>query len=109
LSRLGKEQKTLEAMVGLYCSAKHGPLDGTVCEACRELLDYAAQRLEKCPFGEEKPKCSQCTVHCYKPDMRERVREVMRFAGPRMLTKHPVMAVQHLVQGLGHKSRGAGD
>lgn len=96
-------------MVGLYCAAKHGGVEGEVCQACRELLDYASQRLEKCPFGEEKPKCSQCTVHCYKPDMRERVREVMRFAGPRMLTRHPVMAIQHLVQGVGRKSVGTGD
>ena len=31
--------------------------------------------------------------------MRERVRAVMRYSGPRMLTRHPVLAVAHLADG----------
>jgi len=29
--------------------------------------------------------------------MRERIREVMRYAGPRMISKHPIMAFGHLL------------
>lgn len=37
-----------------------------------------------------------CPVHCYKRDMRERMRQVMRYAGPRMLWVHPVAALRHV-------------
>ena len=69
------------------------------------LLAYARVRLDKCRYGTEKPTCANCPTHCYKPAMRERVREVMRYSGPRMLRKHPVLAVAHLVDG--HKTPGA--
>ncbi len=82
-------------MIDLYCGKNHG---GTIlCADCSELKDYALQRLIQCPFGDEKPACSNCTVHCYKQDMRQRVKEVMRFSGPRMLSKHPYLAVMHLI------------
>lgn len=95
---LGKEKGTISAMVRIYCDGHHryGRGVSDVCDDCRELLDYAFCRLEKCKFGLEKPVCSKCTVHCYKPEMRERVREVMRYAGPRMLLRHPVMAIGHM-------------
>ncbi len=32
--------------------------------------------------------------------MREKIRRVMRYAGPRMLLRHPVMALLHMVDGL---------
>jgi hypothetical protein len=105
--RFAREKKTLEAMIGLYCEGNHGA-DTGVCEQCRPLLDYALARLERCPFGVDKPKCSQCRVHCYKPEMRERIQAVMRFAGPRMLKKHPAMAVRHVYDGLVHRPRGTG-
>jgi hypothetical protein len=69
-----------------------------LCGDCAELLGYANERLAKCPFGPEKGPCSKCRIHCYKPEMRERVREVMRYAGPKMLTKHPILAVGHLLK-----------
>jgi len=50
--------------------------------------------MSRCPFGPDKPTCAKCPIHCYKPQVRERVREVMRFAGPRMLLRHPVLAVR---------------
>lgn len=88
----------MAAMLSIYCRKRHGQGD-TLCDACRELLDYARCRLDRCPFGEAKPTCAGCPIHCYKPSMRERVREVMRFAGPRMLLRHPVLAVRHLLDG----------
>lgn len=93
------DAKTLEAMLGIYCADKHGK-SGALCADCREFLDYAMARLLKCPFGEEKPTCARCTVHCYKPAMRTRAAGIMKYAGPRMLTAHPVMAIRHIVQGM---------
>ncbi len=94
-ARLRRERKTIEAMVGIFCRKRHGGRAG-LCEECRSLLDYAMKRLDLCPYGADKPTCARCPVHCYKPDMRERVRTVMRFAGPRMTLRHPVLSVRHL-------------
>ena len=58
---------------------------------------YARLRSEKCPFMKEKTFCANCKVHCYKPEVREQIRQVMRFSGPRMLIYHPVLAVWHLI------------
>lgn len=94
--RMERESKTLEAMIRIFCRDRHGSRKD-LCPDCRDLQTYALKRLEKCPFGEEKPACSRCTVHCYKPAMRERIRDVMRYAGPRMIRRHPVLAVAHLL------------
>ncbi|MDO4294469.1 MAG: nitrous oxide-stimulated promoter family protein [Eubacteriales bacterium] len=90
-----KEQRVAEEMIRLYCRKKHG--GRKLCADCSALADYARQRSEKCPFMEQKTFCANCRVHCYKPEMRERIRAVMRFSGPRMLLYHPGMAVWHLV------------
>lgn len=96
---MDRHQKTIAAMIGLYCKAHHRSSE-TLCQECAELLAYAQTRLSCCPMQPNKPPCSKCPVHCYKPAMRERVRIMMRYAGPRMLGKHPVMAVRHLLDGL---------
>lgn len=67
-----------------------------LCPQCQALLDYAHKRLERCRFGEDKPSCTRCPVHCYKPAMREQIRQVMRYSGPRMLLHNPIMAIRHL-------------
>jgi predicted amidophosphoribosyltransferase len=97
-ARMARERRTIEAMVTMYCHGVHGS-NGHLCDGCQELLDYAAMRLGKCPYQDGKTTCARCPVHCYRPDMRERVRVVMRYSGPRMLARHPVMAVQHLIDG----------
>lgn len=96
--RIQRERRTIAAMIELYCKETHGN-DGHLCKACQGLHDYAMQRLTRCPFGEAKPTCANCTIHCYKPAMRDQVRVVMRTAGPRMLWKHPVLAVRHILDG----------
>jgi ATP-dependent helicase YprA (DUF1998 family) len=93
-----RECKTLEAMIRLFCRRHHGKAAGP-CPECNGLLSYARERLEKCPFGNGKPSCANCPVHCYKPAMRERIRAVMRHAGPRMIWSHPVLAAFHLLDG----------
>ena len=96
--RIRREKRTVGAMIELYCSEEHGGAQG-MCADCGELHDYAMQRLDHCPFGEAKTTCVNCAVHCYKPEMRARVRVVMRAAGPRMIWKHPVLAVRHVLDG----------
>ncbi len=97
--RLQRELKTVQAMIRLYCQPQHGTKE-TLCPDCEALLAYAEKRLDKCPYGERKPVCNRCAVHCYKPAMRKRVRDVMRYAGPRLFWHYPVLTIQHLLDGL---------
>lgn len=98
--RITRERRTIEKMAHLYCRDHHQPATGELCADCRVLMDYAFERLKRCPFQERKSTCAKCKVHCYKPVMREKVRVVMRYAGPRMLRQHPILAIQHLADGL---------
>mgnify|MGYP001060978487 CR=1 FL=1 len=97
--RLARERQTIGVMIGMYCRGhQHATADGqTLCGQCGELMDYAMRRIDKCPFQDGKPACVKCPVHCYVPSMRERVRVVMRYAGPRMLYAHPYLALRHYV------------
>ncbi len=103
--RMAREMRTLEAMIGLYCRERHdgerqtGAGGGDLCADCQDVLTYARARLTRCPFQEDKTTCARCPVHCYKPSVRERIRAIMRYAGPRMLYHHPVLAVRHLLDG----------
>ena len=92
-----REKAMVSEMIGLYCRKNHGSKGG-LCPECAALEQYAHQRSDHCPFMENKTFCSNCRVHCYKPEMRERIRAVMRFSGPRMLFHHPVMAIRHLIE-----------
>jgi hypothetical protein len=83
-------------MIGLYCRARHAG-GRRPCPECAELLAYALRRSERCRFGAGKPVCAKCRVHCYEPGRRERIRQVMRFAGPRMLLAHPLLALLHVL------------
>ena len=120
MGNIEREKQTVEAMIRLYCKGKrHGETEnGTahrssahlsvfrfhlsvfpvppLCPQCQALLDYAIQRLEHCRFGEDKPSCTRCPVHCYKPAMREQIKQVMRYSGPRMLLHDPILAIGHL-------------
>jgi hypothetical protein len=98
-ARRAREFKTIVVMLRMYCRAHCGTKAPPLCDDCRELHDYARRRLERCVFGEAKPTCANCAVHCYKAVMRERVRQAMRWAGPRMIWRHPVLAVWHILDG----------
>jgi YbgA-like uncharacterized protein len=97
--RLARERLTMSKMVGIYCAAHHDSDGDSLCEECREFLDYAERRLRKCPYGNQKPTCANCPVHCYKPARKEQACEIMRFAGPRMLLRHPLLAIAHQLDG----------
>ena len=97
--RMQREVQTLQRMIWLYCRKQHNA-EAALCPECQELLDYAENRLQKCPYQQNKTTCAKCPTHCYKPEMRERIKQVMRFAGPRMLFVNPVLAILHLLDGL---------
>lgn len=101
--RMDREARTVEAMIRLYCRQQHASSQ-ELCAHCAELLAYTQVRLSKCPFQEHKLTCAKCPVHCYRPDMRERIRAVMRYAGPRMLLHHPFLALCHLIDGWTRRS-----
>jgi uncharacterized paraquat-inducible protein A len=96
--RLSREWKTMEAMMKLYCRDRHEATTG-LCSECQGLLNYANVRLDRCRFGEEKPTCAKCSVHCYQRDRREQIKVMMRYAGPRILWEHPVMSLRHWLDG----------
>lgn len=93
-------------MLWMYCRGVHGAKTG-LCPDCRALHGYSIARLTACPFRENKPVCSKCRVHCYEPGMREKMKGVMRYSGPRMLFRHPILALRHTLDGVrGNRSNG---
>ncbi len=103
-SKREKEKRIVGEMIKLYCKKNHKTKED-LCSECLALREYAYTRSDKCPFMETKTFCSNCKVHCYKPEMREKIRQVMRFSGPRMIFYHPFMAVDHLIQTKKEKRR----
>jgi MinD superfamily P-loop ATPase len=93
-----REKKTVKAMIRIFCHNLH-QTKKELCHECRNLLDYAQARLEKSPFLEKKTTCANCRIHCYKPAKRERIKEVMRYSGPRMTSRHPILAFFHFLDG----------
>ena len=99
-NRLLREKKTVKAMVEIYCRGNdHVCREHESCESCSDLLRYAHERLDRCVFGEGKPVCALCPVHCYQPARRAEIAYVMRYSGPKMLLRHPYLALRHLFTG----------
>ncbi|MCI5493555.1 MAG: nitrous oxide-stimulated promoter family protein [Lachnospiraceae bacterium] len=99
-----QEKALVSQMIALYCRKKHGGKKG-LCAECEKLADYARSRSDHRPFMETKTFCSNCKVHCYQPVMREKIKEVMRFSGPRMIFTHPVAAIHHVTETKREKRR----
>ena len=89
------EKDVLSSMIGIYCHGNHHTPKGELCPKCKEFETYALMRTDKCPFMATKTFCSACKVHCYSKEWKPYVREVMRYAGPRMLFHHPFLALLH--------------
>jgi hypothetical protein len=88
------------AAIGVY-----GLAPPVVCAACADLLRYAEKRRAYCQ-KDPKPFCSYCDTHCYSEEMRERMRLVMRYAGPRsLLHGHAIDGVKHLIAGRRARAR----
>lgn len=94
MQKIRKEKDTVEFMIRLYCRRRHGA-EG-LCAECKDLLRYSQARLDSCPFGDSKKSCRKCSIHCYSPEMREKIREVMRYSGPRMFFYSPFEAFRHI-------------
>lgn len=112
LKEWNKEKKLIPVMIGMYCKGNHKEerkklnLKGNdVCPDCKLLTEYALFRLEKCPFKVNKKFCSFCKIHCYKEDMKVKIKDVMRYSGPRMLFSHPIFAISHVVQMISYKKK----
>ena len=102
--RIAREKLTVQTLIEMYCSGHHDS-ESAMCGECQRLYAYAALKIDKCPFHHAKPVCANCTIHCYSRGEREQIRKVMRFSGPRMLMRHPVLAFLHLIDGLRLKQR----
>ena len=77
-----REKELVSFMIALYCRKKHG--GKSLCLDCAKLNEYAEQRVDHCPFMEEKTFCSNCKVHCYKP---------------------PTVAIRHIIESVKEKKR----
>jgi len=104
MDRREKEKYIVEKMIRIHCKGKKHSNNG-LCPSCSELVEYAQTRIDRCPFMETKSFCSSCPVHCYNTEMRERIRVAMRYSGPRMVYHHPILSLQHLVDGRKRKRR----
>lgn len=100
-----KEIEVVTLMIQKYCRKKHKTKKGELCEECSKLLDYVKFRRSKCPFGDNKPFCQNCKIHCYNKENREKIREVMRFSGPRIIFSHPVVCFKHLKETISEKNK----
>ncbi|AIK13952.1 nitrous oxide-stimulated promoter family protein [Pectobacterium atrosepticum] len=89
-----REIRTVGLMIALY-EKRHPETDAST--QYNDLFSYAIKRLERCHFGEDKPACKHCPIHCYQPARREAIKAIMRWSGPRMLLRHPILAIRHLI------------
>lgn len=97
-SKIDREKQTMELMIRHYCNKKLGKeADEQLCSGCQELLDYACERLDKCPFGNKKHACARCKIHCYRSSERQAVKEVMKVSAGWICFRHPVLALKHLL------------
>lgn len=90
------ERETVKWMITYFCLKNHK--EGEICSRCLQLLEYAGKRIDHCPHGAYKPVCSNCEIHCYKDIYRERIREVMKFSGPRVIFRKPVFGMKYLIK-----------
>lgn len=90
------EVETVQKMINIYCRGRHGSAKNQLCPDCLALLDYAEQRINKCSYADLKPVCAKCKIHCYKPEMRKKIKAVMQYFGPRMFWKSPLLSLRYL-------------
>lgn len=96
-AHIDKDRRTLEAMGRIFCSAHHDCTKDAagLCPECRATVDATLERAAACPFGHE-GNCQDCAVRCQRGEARDRIREIMRYAAPRMTLRHPFMTLDYL-------------
>ncbi len=92
--RLLREKKIISVMMEMYCHDIHRTPTG-LCTECDGALSYANRHIDKCPFKENKPTCSVCPVHCFRAPTKDVITTIMRYAGPRMAWRHPLLSITH--------------
>ena len=95
-----RESRVVHEMIALFRRGVHHTAKGSLCPECEALDAYAQKRIARCPFMRTKTFCSVCSVHCYAPKQQEEIRQVMRYAGPRILFHHPAMCMHHAIDTL---------
>lgn len=98
------EKDIIALMIKVYCCGKHGN-HKKLCNDCQKLLEYAYERIERCPFMETKSFCSACKTHCYSTEMRKQIKSVMRYSGPKMLFYHPIVSIKHMLATISEKRK----
>jgi hypothetical protein len=98
-NRIEREKAIVQVMIEQYCHEKHKEA-GSICSSCSELLAYSQNRLTRCSYGNTKPVCKACLVHCYPTARRGQMKQIMQWSGPRMIFHHPLYAFIHVVDSL---------
>jgi len=98
-----QDLKILADFIELFCHARHdrsmvgertipGILQQgerspkTICVECADLLAHGMKKRALCPL-DPKPTCKSCHVHCYTPEYRQKIREIMAYSGRRMILR----------------------
>lgn len=66
-----------------------------LCAECAAFVDYAVMKRRICPLESEKPSCKHCRIHCYAPQQRAKVRQIMAWSGKRMLLRGRLDYLRH--------------
>jgi Nitrous oxide-stimulated promoter len=94
-----KDVRVIGRFVEVFCTGKHGSVlrsefklpEGlgsiNLCVECAGFTDYAIARRLKCPLQSENPVCKHCTIHCYSPEQRKRMQEIMAYSGRKLIMK----------------------
>jgi len=90
------EKITVTKMIDLYCLHNHENIE--TCDECRALKSYSSNKLDKCIYRNNKPACRKCPVHCYAPNQRDKIKEIMRFSGPRLILTNPILSLIHVLK-----------
>lgn len=99
MNSINKEKTIVSNMIYLYCKDKHSIIKD-LCEDCEGLKNYSISKLNNCRYSNKKPVCKKCNTHCYNPTMKEKIKNVMRYSGPRMLFLHPLNTVYYLLKNI---------
>jgi hypothetical protein len=111
MNTLTKNRKNDIRLIGkfveVYCAGKHGAVERDplalpddlgelrICRECAAFLEYAVTKRLNCPLEAEKPSCKHCRIHCYDRARREKMREIMSYAGRRLMLRGRLDYVWH--------------
>lgn len=109
-----RDLKTLATFIRIYCDNHH---DGqprqeaafrthdvravagrpvVLCRDCSKLLQHAFVKRSMCPM-DPKPACKHCPKHCYHPAYRQKIREVMKYSGRKLVLSGRLDYLFHLL------------